>query len=42
LHFEVETAGPYIWVSLRKVRDEHMFSAMPSIAAGNESCRHLR
>ena len=27
-------------VILRKVRNEHMFSAMPPIASGSEPCRH--
>jgi hypothetical protein len=31
-----------LWVSLRKARDEHIFSAMPTVAAGSEPCRHLR
>ena len=35
-------AGPYIWVSPRKARDEPKFSRMPSIAAGSEPLRHLR
>ena len=30
------------WVSLRKARDEHMFSALPPIAAGTAPCQHLR
>ena len=29
-------------VSLRKADDEHMFSALPPIAARGESCQHLR
>ena len=29
-------------VSLRKARDEHLFSGMPQIAAGNEPSHHLR
>jgi hypothetical protein len=30
------------WVSLRKARDEQMFSGMPPIAAGSEPCQNLR
>ena len=29
-------------VSQRKARDEHMFSALPSIAAGSAPYQHLR
>ena len=39
---QLSILGGPLRVTVRRTRDEYMFSGMPPVAAGSEPCRHLR